>query len=190
MKTRFGVGAVFVALFLLGAAGCGSEEPLSEADKNLFLRAADLASYGYQYKNADSYETFSKTRQFDGSYQLTYEFQTPDGERRPLFIYATVSVARNASDAALAEGAEKIGMLIGLRANGVEEREVRLPPADERSRLRVLVKGGKPIGNVFTARDGRKTYMLVLSGVYFEDAEDWNKLVEPKLQQLAGYSPA
>jgi hypothetical protein len=190
VKIRFGIGAVLVALLLLGVAGCGTEEPLSEADKSLFLRAADLAGHGYRYENADSYETFSKTRQFDGSYQLTYEFQTPNGERRPLFIYATVSVARNASDAALAEGAEKIGMLIGLRASGVEEREVRLQPGDDRSRLRVLVKGGKPLGNIFTVRDGRKTYMLVLAGLYFEEAEDWNKLVEPKLQQLANYSPA
>jgi hypothetical protein len=99
-------------------------------------------------------------------------------------------VARNESDAALSEGAEKIGLLIGLRAGGVEEREVRMQPGDDRSRLRVLVKGGKPLGNVFTAREGRKTYVLMLAGLYFEDAEDWKKLSEPKLQQLAGYSPA
>jgi hypothetical protein len=190
VRIRSSIGAIFVALFLFGAAGCGTEEPLSEADKSLFLRAADLESYGYQYKNADSHETFSKTRQFDGSYQLTYQFQTPAGERRPLYIYATVSVARSASDAALAGGAENIGMLIGLKAGGVEEREVQMQPGDDRNRLRVLLKGGKPLGNVFTARDGRKTYMLVLAGLYFEDAEDWKKLVEPKLQQLAGYSPA
>jgi hypothetical protein len=190
MKMRFNIGAVLVALFLSGAAGCGSEEPLSEVDKSLFLRGADLAGYGFQYENANSYETFSKTRQLDGTYQLTYEFETPEGERRPLYIYASVSVARNASDAALSEGAEKIGLLIGLRANGVEEREVRLQPGDHRGRLTVLVKGGKPLGNVFTARDGRKTYTLVLAGLYFEDAEDWKKLVEPKLLQLAGYSPA
>jgi hypothetical protein len=190
VRIGLSIGAVVVALFLFGATGCGSEEPLSEADKSLFLRAADLAGYGYQYKNPDSYETFSKTRQFDGSYQLRYEFQTPAGERSPLYIYASVSVARSAADAALNGGAENIGMLIGLKAGGVEEREVHLQPGDDRNRLRVLVKGGKPLGNVFTARDGRKTYMLVLAGLYFEDAEDWKKLVEPKLQQLAGYSPA
>jgi hypothetical protein len=87
-------------------------------------------------------------------------------------------------------GAENIGLLIGLRAGGVEEREVRMQPGDERGRLRVLVKSGKPVGNVYTARDGRKTFAVVMAGVYFEDAEDWKELVEPKLQQLAAYSPA
>jgi hypothetical protein len=133
---------------------------------------------------------FSKTRQFDGAYQLTCEFQAPEGERRRLFIYASVSVARNASDAALSEGAEKIGLLIGLRASGVEERELRMPAGGDASRLGVLVKGGELLGNVFTVRDGRKTYFLLLTGLYFEDAEDWKKLVAPKLQQLSGCSPA
>jgi hypothetical protein len=187
---RFGIRLAFVALLLTCAAGCISEEPVSEADKNLFVRAGDLARYGFQFKNADGHEKFSKMRQFGGAYQLTYEFQSPAGERRPLYIYANVFVARNASDAAMSGGAENIGLLIGLRAGGVEEREVRMQPGDERGRLRVLVKGGKPVGNVFTARDGRKTFALVMAGVYFEDADDWKELVEPKLQQLAAYSPA
>jgi len=186
---RFGIGAAVVAFTVSGLSGCGSEEPLSEADKSLFLRPADLVRYGFQYENADSYETFSKTRQLDGTYQIRYEFQPAKSERRRVFIHANVSVARNASDAALSEGAEQIGMLIGLKASGVEEHEVRMRPGDDQGKLRVLVKGGKPLGNVFTARDGRKTYFLVMTGLYFDDAEDWRKLFEPKLQQLAGYSP-
>jgi hypothetical protein len=63
-------------------------------------------------------------------------------------------------------------------------------PGDERGKLRVLVKGGKPLGNVYTVRDGRKTYALVMAGLYFDDPDDWKELVGPKLQQLAGYSPA
>ena len=189
MKTRFGTGAVVVALFLLGTAGCVSEEPLSEADKSLFLRAGDLTRYGFNYKNVDGHEKFSKIRQLGGAYQLTYEFQAPAGERPPLYIYANVFIAANASDALMSSGAESIGLLIGLKAGGVEEREVRMP-GDERGKLRVLVKGGKPVGNVYTVRDGRKTYALVMAGLYFDDPEDWKELVGPKLQQLAGYSPA
>ena len=187
MKIRFGIGAAAIALLVLGAAGCISEEPVTEADKNLFLRAGDLARYGV--KNVDGHEKFSKVRQLGGAYQLTYEFKSPDGERRPLYIYANIFVARNASDAVMSGGAENIGLLIGLKAGGVEEREGRIP-GDDQSRLRVLVKRGKPLGNVFTSRDGRKTYAVVLAGVYFEDAEDWKELLGPKLQQLAGYSPA
>jgi hypothetical protein len=187
---RFGIRLAFIALLVAGVAGCISEEPVSEVDKNLFLRAEDLARYGFQFGNADGHEKFSKVRQLGGAYQLTYEFQSPAGERRPLYIYANVFVARNVADAAMSGGAEDIGLLIGLRAGGVEEREVRMPPGEERGRLRVLLKGGKPVGNVFTARDGRKTYAVVMAGVYFDDLQDWKELVEPKLQQLAAYSPA
>jgi len=189
MKTPFGIGVAFAALSLLGLAGCGSEEPVSEADKGIFLRAADLARYGFQYENANSYETFSKARQLDGTYKLTYRFRTPPGERPPLHIYANVAVAHSESDAALLENAEKAGVMIGFTGSGLEEREVPMQPGDEGSRLRVLLKGGKPVGNVFTVRDGRKTYLLMLVGVSFQDARDWKRVIEPKLQRFAGYSP-
>jgi hypothetical protein len=186
---RFGIRAALAALLLVCLAGCGTEEPLSEADKSLFLRPADLVRYGFQYDDPDSYEKFSKTRQIDGAYELKYEFQPDKSERRRVFIYASISVARNESDAALNEGAEAIGMLVGLKASGVEERELRMRSGNDRSTLRLLVKGDKPLGNIFTTRDGRKTYFVVVTGLYFDDAEDWKKLVAPKLEQLAGYSP-
>ena len=186
---RFGMAAALAALLLACLAGCGTEEPLSEADKSLFLRPADLVRYGFEYDDPASYEKFSKSRQIDGAYQLKYEFQPGKSERSRVFIYASVSVANNESDAALNEGAEAVGMIIGLKASGVEERELRMKPGGDQSRLRLLFKGDKPLGNIFTARDGRKTYFIVMTGLYFDDAEDWKKLVAPKLEQLAGYSP-
>ena len=190
MQTRFGIRTAFAALLLAWLAGCGTEEPLSEADKSLFLRPTDLVRYGFQYEDPASYEKFSKSRQLDGAYQLKYEFQPGKTERRRVFIYASVSVARNESDAALNESAEAVGMLIGLKASGVEDREVQMKTSsNEQSKLRLLVKGDKPLGNIFTTRDGRKTYFIVVTGLYFDDAEDWKKLFAPKLEQLAGYSP-
>jgi hypothetical protein len=190
VQTRFGIRTAFAALLLACLAGCGIEEPLSEADKSLFLRPTDLVRYGFQYDDPESYEKFSKSRQIDGAYQLKYEFQPGKSERRRVFIYASVSVAKNESDAALNESAEAVGMLIGLKASGVEDREVQMKTSsNEQSKLRLLVKGDKPLGNIFTTRDGRKTYFIVVTGLYFDDAEDWKKLFAPKLEQLAGYSP-
>ena len=189
MQTRFGMRTAFAALLLACLAGCGIEEPLSEADKSLFLRPADLVRYGFQYDDPASYEKFSKSRQIDGAYQLKYEFKPDGSEPRRVFIYASVSVAQSESDAALNESAEAVGMVIGLKASGVEERELRLKSGNDQSKLRLLVKGDKPLGNIFTVRDGRNTYLLMVTGLYFDDAEDWKKLVAPKLEQLAGYSP-
>ena len=186
---RFGMAAALAALLFACLAGCGTEEPLSEADKSLFLRPTDLVRYGLQYDDPGSYEKFSKSRQIDGAYQLKYEFKPDKSEQRRVFIYASVSVAQNESDAALNESAEAVGMIIGLKASGVEERELRTKSGDGQSKLRLLVKGDKPLGNIFTARDGRKTYFLVMTGLYFDDPEDWKKLVAPKLEHFAGYSP-
>ena len=186
---RFGMGAAVAALLLACLAGCSIEEPLSDADKSLFLRPADLVRYGFRYDDPGSYEKFSKSRQIDGAYQLKYEFKPDKSEQRRVFIYASVSVAQSESDAALNESAEAVGMIIGLKASGVEERELRMKSGSQ-SKLRLLVKGDKPLGNIFTVRDGRKTYFLVMTGLYFDDPEDWKKLVAPKLEQLAGYSPA
>jgi len=173
---RFGMGAALAALLLACLAGCGTEEPLSDVDKSLFLRPADLVRYGFQYDDP-------------GSYELKYEFKPDKSEQRRVFIYVSVSVAQNESDAALNESAEAVGMIIGLKASGVEERELRMKSGNDQSKLRLLVKGDKPLGNIFTARDGRKTYFLVMTGLYFDDAEDWKKLVAPKLEHFAGYSP-
>jgi len=186
---RFGMGAALAALLLACLAGCGTEEPLSDVDKSLFLRPADLVRYGFQYDDPGSYEKFSKSRQIDGAYQLKYEFKPDKSEQRRVFIYASISVAQNESDAALNENAEAVGMIIGLKASGVEERELRMKSGNDQGKLRLLVKGDKPLGNIFTARDGRKTYFLVMTGLYFDDAEDWKKLVAPKLEHFAGYSP-
>jgi len=182
---------LLVALLALGVAACGTEQPVGEADKALFMRAADLADLGVRYPDAEAHETFSKRKHFDGAYELNYEFKTPESEQaRPLFIYTSVSVQPKASDAMMSEGAEKIGLLIGFKREGVEEREVEgAPRFGESSRFTVLVKDDKPIGNVFAMRDGRKTYLLVIAGIYFKDAGLWKKVIGPKVERLAAYSP-
>lgn len=183
--------ALAAALLALGLAACGAEQPVGEADKALFLRVGDLAELGVRYSDAEAHETFAKRRQFDGTYELNYEFKTPESEQaRPLFIYTSVSVQPKASDAMLATGAEKLGLMIGLKREGVEEREVEgAPRFGDASRFGMLVKDEKPIGNVFSVRDGRKTYLLVISGIYFKDPELWRRVIAPKLARLAAYSP-
>jgi len=180
------VRAIRLALACLALAACGTEEAVTEADKALFVRVADLALFGLRYDNAEALETFSKSRHLDGAYELSYRFRSPEGARQPLFLHVGVNVARRDSDATLAEGAEKVGLLIAFKKDGVEEREV---PGVQSGKLTVLVKDGRPIGNVFSARQGTKTYLLIMSGLYVEDAALWHKLVEPRLERFRSYSP-
>lgn len=178
-------------LLLSCVAACSVENSVSETEKALFLRAADLAPFGFQYQNAEAHERFSKLRLFDGSRELTYEFRTPkDTKERPLFIHISVSALRSINDAALSEKAGNVGLLIGLKASGAEEREVAGYPRDgEAGRLALLVLNGKPIGNSFRARAGTKSYQLVMSGIYFKDPEHWRKVIAPKMELLATYTP-
>jgi hypothetical protein len=181
-RTRCLVLALILALEL---AACGKPEPVEEADKALFLRVADLARFGVRYEDAAAGEAFSKEKQLDGSYELTYKFQSPAGERS-LYLYGNVSVGSKPSDAAMRAGALKVGLLIGVTKNGVEEREL---PATRTGKLTLLVKDEAPIGNVFTLTDGGKSHLVIMSGLYVKDPELWQKLIDPKLEQLSRYSP-
>jgi hypothetical protein len=186
-----GYRVLLVALLACGAAACGMEQPVSANDKALFLRPADLGRFGFRFENAAVHETFAKTRHFDGTYELSYQFQTPESQQENrLYIYTSVSVERRASDAMISQKAERLGLLVGLKSEGTEEREVAgsFPYGDD-VRLALLVKGGNTIGNTFTVRDQEKTYLLVLSGVYFDNAELFKEVIGPKMRRFADYSP-
>ena len=53
----------------------------------------------------------------------------------------------------------------------------------------LLKKDSKPIGNYFTVREGSKTYTVILTGMYFDEAEVWKEIMEPKLKQFSVYIP-
>ena len=179
------LGYAVRALVCCALAACGAQEPVTDADKALFLRVGDLAQFGVRYPNAEAAESFSKAKQVDGSYEITYKFEA-SGDGRPLFIESNVNVGRSSSDAKLAENAGKLGLLVAFRNNGVEEREVA---GIRTGKLTLLMKGEVPIGNVFTLRDGTRTHLLFISGLYVKDAAVWQKLMAPKLERLMAYSP-
>jgi hypothetical protein len=171
-------------LACVALAACQAQEPLTETDKALFVRVADLSVFGVGYPDAEARESFSKTKQLDGAYELTYKFETASGAPRPLYMHVSATVGRTTSDAVLAETAEKIGLLVAFRKNGVQESEV---PGIKVGKLALLLKDGQPIGNLFTLRDGSKTYLFIMSGLYVRNPEDWQKLIAPKLERLARY---
>jgi hypothetical protein len=174
---------VACGLWLLLAA-CGEQLPVSQADKDLFVRPGDFAAFGIPFGDAEALEKFTKARQFDGSFEMTHTFTAPPGSVRSLYLYTSIHIARRESDAMVADGAGKVGLLIAFKKDGVEERDV---PGVQPGKLTLLVKDGKPIGNVYTARDRAKAYMLIMSGLYIQEASLWHQLIEPKMQRLRSY---
>src|SRR4029077_5522721 len=146
--------AIAVAFCLLCVVACSTEEPVTEADKTVVLRAAELARFGYRFENIEALETFTKKRHLDGTSEIEYHFQSPPGAK-VLFLHVSVKLPKNESDAAFTQGAEKVGLMIGLQKSGVHTRE---PPAPPAGKLSLLVKDERPIGNIFTASDGGKTF--------------------------------
>ena len=154
------------------------------------VQIQELAPYGYVFQNHSKHEKFSKSRDFDGTIELEYEFETPDSATKSLYLNVVVTVARNQSDARVSHGAEKIGLLYGLKLQGVvQEERTNFYRYGDTSSFFVLKKDGSPVGNYFTVRQGAKTYSLMVAGVYFDDPELWKELVEPKLQRFTAYKP-
>lgn len=176
-------------LFLLALActlvACGEQLPLSQSDKDLFIRPTDFAGFNIRFENPEALEKFSSARLADGSHELTHTFTAAEGSSHSLYLYSSITTRRE-SDAAATSGTEKVGLLVAFKKEGVVEREV---PDVKAGKLTLLVKNGRPIGNVFTLRDGAKSYLLVMSGVFFQHAEPWNKLIEPKIQGFGRYAP-
>ena len=171
--------------------GCERNLPVDDKDRAVVLRAADLIPFGYGLEKTEPYETFTKTRYLDGSHELTYEFETPDSEEEnALYMNVTISVEKSTSDAWATHGAQDIGLGVGLKTNGITKREVKdFYKYGDSSTFYVLEKDGHPIGNAFTVRHGKRVYMLVLSGMYFDDAASWKELIEEKLETFSEYAP-
>jgi hypothetical protein len=161
------------------------------ADKALLLQASELVPYGYGFQRIAQHETFKKSRDIDGTIEVEYEFETPDNENEhALYLDVVVTVSRKRSDARVSQGAENIGLLAGLKIEGiVREEKPGFYTYGESSAFFVLKKDGTPIGNYFSVREGKKTYSILLAGMYIEDPAIWKELVEPKLKAFSTYNP-
>lgn len=180
---------LILAATVLG--GCERNLPVDEQDKAVVLRAADLIPFGYGLEKTEPYEKFTKTKYLDGSHELAYEFETPDSEEEnALYMNVTISVEKSNSDAWATHGAQDIGLGVGLKSSGITKREVKdFYKYGDSSTFYVLEKDGHPIGNAFTVRHGKRVYMLLLSGMYFDDAASWKELIEEKLKTFSEYAP-
>lgn len=182
--------ALVLALALC-AAGCASAE-MSEAEKGLMLRAQDFAPYGFELGDASKHESFNKTVYFDESYELEYEFKTPDGPGLdPLYLSVSVTFEQSVADARVAQGATKLGLSAGTYFEGMklEEKKDFFKYGDESSYYVLLSKEGAPGGSYFVTREGSKVYSLLVAGVVFDDAAEWGALVTPKLQKFSAHGP-
>lgn len=181
---------ILIALALLAFSMACKEVAVEERDKKVLIQVGDLEPYGVIFENAAKYEKFTKTRYFDNSFALEYEFETPEGAEPPFYMMQTVSIENKRSDARFSKDFEEVGVSLGLKVGGVElEKKNDFYTYGDSSNFYVLKVNGKPGGNYFTTQVGKKSFSLLIAGLYFDDVEEWRELVEPKLKEFSSYNP-
>lgn len=190
MNRRHLLPAVPLALAVCAAA-C-MRAAVSDAERDLLLRARDLAAYGFELPGVSRYERFDKTVYIDGSYDLDYECEVPEDAApdNPVYMKVTVTFEKSAQDARVAQGIEDFSINAGMGLDGLklEERKDFFRYGDASS-FYVLTREGAPVGNYFVAREGAKVYSVVIAGVYFDDPEQWAELLTPKLEKFSALKP-
>ena len=173
-------------LVLVVVLGCRSGE-VTPAEKEMFVRGGEFKDLGVEVSQPERYEKFSKTKYFDGSFDIDYEFDVPEGENL-MYIAETITIERKKSDAKLGQIAEDSGIGLALMAQGLEKVEIPdFFKYGDSSTFYSLKKDGVIVGNYFTVLEDKKVYSILITGVYVDDPETWRDLVEPKLKLFSSY---
>lgn len=170
------VAGIVVALGYFAVHGISSRAA-SEAEKQLVVDAKALIPYGAEVDpKCGKYTT---TRNLDATTAIEYECETDS-----LYIQSTAEVNPNVRDArqsfVIAMGAYKAGVAIG--DGKLEPRDDLLDLGDD-SYAAILRAGNASAGNVFVVRQGRVVYSIMITGLYFDEAEPVEELIAPLLEK-------
>lgn len=164
-----------------------SSEPVGTADRALLLDAEAVAEWLEGYEVQPNTATVTKTRYIDGSYELDYEYED-DRDDDYLYVTSNVSIERKVSDAITVFATLELGVKIGADDVEFDKRPDLLRWGDATS-CAILRQDGEPFGNFVIARKGKRVYMIVISGVYFDEPDALQELIVPFFERLDGYTP-
>lgn len=176
-----------VALVAPVLAAC--TQPVTDRERAMFLDAADLGEWGFDGEVRPQDEKIVHRRSIDGSRELSYEFESHD-PAQPLYVNVTVTIQNNFFGALMQGAMQDVGVRIGLRSGGVTEREMSGARVwGDASELKALMLGDDVVGHRFSAREGGRTYHLVLSGLHTDDVQIWDELIAPQMRAFLDYAP-
>ena len=165
---------------LLSLAGCVDNEPPLAEERRLLLSGEDFANYEAPQEGRYQKLVTYATRTID----LNFESRSSDW----FYLYSGVSLYPRAGDALMTSYAETFGASFGLRHSGLEQEDLPLETTlASRASLKLLTQDGEPVGNLFYATVGNKSMFTIFTGVYFEQAEDFEAFIAPKLLALREY---
>lgn len=190
------IAAVVAAIAVLLALNIGfgvlmvmmaDEEPATAAERALMIDVS-IVEDALAFEADPSKEKATRLKYFDGSLELDYTYDDPRDDAP--FLTHVISYERKSSDAVATYATQWGSAKLMLAATG-EDVEI-VEPADgykwgEQSSFGVITAAGNPFGNVFVARKGKMVVYVVLSGVYYDDAEVFREVFEPYLEKAAAH---
>lgn len=180
------LGACIVVVVLLP----GKSLPVGDADRGVVLTATDLAEWLPDAEVDEAHATMEKSKDLFGVVAMEYEYTSDDAG---LFVNTTVSLEPSVSDAQTTFSVTKLGLNVGIaieKKDGMTkvERNDLFSYGDESANF-LLEMNGKTVGNAVVVRSGKRTFFVIFAGVYFDDADDLETVLEPHLSALETWTP-
>ena len=169
-------------------------EPVTAADAEMLITAERLAEWARSLEVEPARGQWRKVRFMDGSRELSYEYESADGTV-PLYVKSSLSYEPRLSDAVTVYTAEAkaIGLVMGFVGRDQNLRTVErndLLRWGDQSSCQLILKGDKPVGNVFAARKDRRILLVMFVGVYFDEGQALRDALGPMLERAASFGPA
>jgi hypothetical protein len=179
-----GVVVVFVgggAFFLLTA----KDAPVTVADREAVLGITDIALWIDDFSPDTSKESLKKTKFFDKSYDIEYEYDDLLNNDAP-YLLCSITVEPSFSDARISYAAMRAGFGLGFSGEPGVKRVLRndLFRWGDKSEFSLLEADGLSFGNLFVGRKGSRVFMITISGVYFDEPAEIHDLLGEKLRAL------
>lgn len=174
-------------------AGCTARPapPVTDVERGLFPRAADLAAhFGLHIAAPSNLETFAIERSWDGSLDIDYAY---DGEATEsndaLYVQSSLSIQPTRKDARMVDGAWRVGMGIGMNGASVRRRPVPGVALGEACEFGVLAGQDADVGNYMIVRDQRRVYSMCVVSLSCEtNPAAWTAFVRPWVTKAMAYS--
>ena len=188
-----GIVASLAAVLGLGALFnlSGTNVALAAGERELVLDISHLTGWIPGYTPDLAGETVTKTRYLDDSFEIEYEYDLPQDGEAPYLSY-NLSFEPSESDASTTYvslwGGTKVAFYVFGEVQVEVEEKNELFHWGDQSRFGLLLAEGKPFGNLFVAKKGKRVVYLLVSGIYFNDSDDVSAFLAPYLERLDAFA--
>jgi hypothetical protein len=183
---------VALAAPALACSGFGAGPvTVGPAEKAVVLTAADIVPYYPGTLVVDpKRETWDFQRDFDGSYELEYRYESPDGDANVLMVDTIAYYEVSASDAAWVYTGGGVGMSLVDGSDGVTfvETPGLLTWGDEHQ-CKTMTVDGTSGGTMCRARKGQHVYVVVVGGLAFTEPGSMDALLAGPLAAIEAWTP-